>query len=80
MPDRENLDAIRIAKPDHWHPRQTLDCVNAELHVCCEDPMTMSAEKAVEVMRTWRSILKGNTSWRSIHKPDTLEQSESVAA
>ncbi|MEZ6138662.1 MAG: Gfo/Idh/MocA family oxidoreductase [Pirellulaceae bacterium] len=51
---KENLDAVTIATPDHWHAKQAIDALNAGLHVYCEKPMTKSAEEAVDVMRTWQ--------------------------
>lgn len=51
---KENLDAVSIATPDHWHAKQAIDSLNAGLHVYCEKPMTKTAEQAIEVMRTWQ--------------------------
>lgn len=52
---KENLDAVCIGTPDHWHAKQTIDSLNAGLHVYCEKPMTKSVEEAVDVMNTWRA-------------------------
>ena len=54
MIDKANLDAVCIGTPDHWHAKQTIDCLNAGLHVYCEKPMTKTAEEAVKVMNTWK--------------------------
>lgn len=51
---KADLDAVCIGTPDHWHAKQTIDSLNAGLHVYCEKPMTKTAEEAVEVMRTWQ--------------------------
>lgn len=51
---KANLDAVCIGTPDHWHAKQTIDSLNAGLHVYCEKPMTKTAEEAIEVMRTWQ--------------------------
>ena len=32
----QDLDAVIIATPDFWHAAQTIDCLNAGLHVYCE--------------------------------------------
>ncbi len=53
-----NLDAVCIATPDHWHARQTIDALNAGLHVYCEKPMTKRVEDAIDVMRTWKKTGK----------------------
>ena len=51
---KENLDAVCIGTPDHWHHRQTIDALNAGLHVYCEKPMTKTVEEAFDVENTWR--------------------------
>ncbi len=51
---KENLDAVCIGTPDHWHAKQTIDALSAGLHVYCEKPMTKTVEEAVEVMNTWK--------------------------
>jgi predicted dehydrogenase len=51
---KANLDAVCIGTPDHWHAKQTIDSLDAGLHVYCEKPMTKTAEEAIEVMRTWQ--------------------------
>ena len=51
---KADLDAVCIGTPDHWHAKQTIDSLNAGLHVYCEKPMTKTAEEAVEVMKTWQ--------------------------
>lgn len=51
---KADLDAVCIGTPDHWHAKQTIDSLNAGLHVYCEKPMTKTVEEAVEVMRSWQ--------------------------
>lgn len=51
---KEDLDAVCIGTPDHWHAKQTIDALNAGLHVYCEKPMTKTVEEAIRVMKTWR--------------------------
>ena len=54
MMEKEDLDAVCIGTPDHWHHRQTIDSLNKGLHVYCEKPMTKTVEEAVDVYRTWK--------------------------
>ncbi|QDU39287.1 Inositol 2-dehydrogenase [Maioricimonas rarisocia] len=53
MIEKEELDAVAIGTPDHWHAKQILDCLAAGLHVYCEKPMTKQVEEAVEVAQAW---------------------------
>lgn len=54
MIEKEKLDAVSIATPDHWHHRQIVDCLNAGLHVYCEKPMTKKVEEALDVVKVWK--------------------------
>lgn len=54
MIEKENLDAVCIGTPDHWHAKQAIDSLNAGMHVYCEKPMTKTVEEAVAVLKTWR--------------------------
>ena len=54
MLEKEDLDAVCIGTPDHWHHRQTIDSLNKGLHVYCEKPMTKTVEEAVDVYRAWK--------------------------
>ncbi len=52
---KENLDAVCIGTPDHWHARQAIHALRAGLHVYCEKPMTKSVTEALEVMKVWQT-------------------------
>ena len=54
MYEKEDLDAVCIGTPDHWHHKQTVEALNKGMHVYCEKPMTKTVEEAVDVLRTWR--------------------------
>lgn len=54
MLEKENLDAVCIGTPDHWHAKQTIDAMNAGCHVYCEKPMTHSVQEALEVVAAWK--------------------------
>ena len=44
MLEKENIDAVVIATPLHEHARQTIDALNAGIHVMCEKAMAMTYE------------------------------------
>jgi predicted dehydrogenase len=54
----ENVDAVCIGTPDHWHARQTIDALKAGKHVYCEKPMTHTIDEAMQVVDAWGSTGK----------------------
>lgn len=48
--DRNDLDYVVVATPEHWHAQQTLDALDAGLHVYCEKPMTHRVDEALAVV------------------------------
>jgi len=55
MLEKENLDAVCIGTPDHWHHKQTVDSLKAGLNVYCEKPMTKTVEEAFNVEKEWKA-------------------------
>ena len=58
MLEKGDLDAVCIGTPDHWHAKQTIDSLNAGLHVYCEKPMTKTVTEAIDVMKAWQKTGK----------------------
>ena len=44
-----DIDAVIIATPDHWHTQMTIDAVNAGKHVYCEKCMTRTIDETFKI-------------------------------
>ena len=61
--ERNDIDAVLVATPDHWHKNMTIAALEAGKDVYCEKPMTLYWEEAKEVVaaaeRTKRIVQVG---------------------
>lgn len=48
--ERDDVDYVLIATPEHWHHKMALDALDAGKHVYVEKPMTHTIEQAKEVV------------------------------
>jgi predicted dehydrogenase len=73
----QNLDAVFIAAPDHWHVRMAVDALAAGKDVYLEKPVTHSIEEGAALTRAVRSskqILQCGMQQRSwTHFRDAVE-------
>ncbi|MFQ6615330.1 MAG: Gfo/Idh/MocA family protein [Fidelibacterota bacterium] len=50
--ESDEIDAVIIATPDHWHSRIAMDAAGVGKHVYCEKAMTRTFPEAVEMYHT----------------------------
>ena len=56
--DRNDIDAVLIATPDHWHSKISIDAMDSGKHVYCEKPLTLTCAQAIEVRNAVRKYNK----------------------
>ncbi len=66
---RDDLDAVVIATPDHWHALQSIDAAKAGKDVYCEKPVSVTIQEGrriVEAVRRYDRVFQTGTQYRSI--------------
>lgn len=75
--ERDDIDAVLIATPDHWHAKMSIDAMDAGKHVYVEKPMTHTVEQAIQLRNAVRRTGKvlqvgpnatGNDSYWQAHE------------
>ena len=65
---RDDIDAVTIGTPDHWHARMIIDAIRAGKDVYVEKPMTLTAAEGQAVCRAIRagsSVVQVGTQQRT---------------
>ncbi|MGI6460012.1 MAG: Gfo/Idh/MocA family protein [Candidatus Hydrogenedentales bacterium] len=68
MIEREQLDAVVIATPDHWHALQTIDACEAGLDVYVEKPLSITiheGRRMIEAVRRTNRVVQVGIQRRS---------------
>ena len=52
---RDDIHAVLIASPEHWHAQHVIDSMAAGKDVYCEKPMTLTMDQAMDVRKSVES-------------------------
>lgn len=55
---REDIDAVTIGTPDHWHAKIAIDAMRAGKHVYCEKPLSLTIREGQQVGQVARETGK----------------------
>jgi predicted dehydrogenase len=66
--DRDDIDAVMIATPDHWHTKIAVEAMLANKDVYCEKPLTLTIDEGKlleKIVRQTGRVLQVGTMQRS---------------
>tara|TARA_B100001250_G_scaffold60420_1_gene47150 strand:- start:181 stop:660 length:480 start_codon:yes stop_codon:yes gene_type:complete len=73
----DNIDAVIIATPDHWHSRITIDAAKAGKHVYCEKGLTRTFDETIEV---YDAVKEAGITFQLGHQNRQVEANEKAKA
>jgi predicted dehydrogenase len=66
---RQDIDAVMISTPDHWHVPMSVMAIKAGKDVCCEKPLTRSIAEGrllSDLVTTQRRVFRTDSEFRSL--------------
>ncbi len=69
--DRDDIDAVVIATPDHWHAIQSIEAAKSGKDIYCEKPLSLTiaeARKMVDAVRRYERVFQTGSMQRSDSK------------
>lgn len=66
---REDIDAVVIVTPDHWHSLMSVEAARAGKDIYCEKPISLTIDegrRVVEAVRRYGRVFQTGTQYRSI--------------
>ena len=65
---RDDIDAVMISTPDHWHVPQAIAAARAGKDICCEKPLTLSVNEGralSDVASRYGRVFRTDSEFRS---------------
>ena len=65
---RDDIDAVMISTPDHWHVPMAIAAVKAGKDVCCEKPLTLSIHEGrilSDTVKRYGRVFRTDSEFRS---------------